>query len=101
MTDVNAFYPNGSTVNLTASTSSGRVAVTGPGTGANVRVYNSGTDTAFIAFGDSTVTASTTTGMPIPGGAVEMFTLPQNITNIAAITASGSPVLYFTTGQGI
>lgn len=99
--DVNAFQPNGSTVSLTAGTSTGSVALTGGGSGSNVRVYNSGTVVAFVNFGTSTVTAAVASGMPIAPGAVEMFTLPQSVTHAAAITAAGTPVLYFTTGQGI
>lgn len=101
MTDVNVFQPNGSTVNLSVTTSSASVALTGSGTGANVRVYNAGSDTIFLAFGTSGVTAATTTGIPIPSGAIEMYTLPPTFTHAAAITASGSATAYFTTGQGI
>lgn len=102
MTDVNAFQPNGSTVNLALSTSTGNVALPGVGNGANVRVYNAGTTAGFITFGTaSTVTAALATSMPIPPGAVEMFTLPAGITYVAGISASGAPTLYFTTGQGI
>lgn len=102
MTDINAFQPNGATVNLSVTTSSGNVALTGVGTGANVRLYNAGTATVFVAFGTSSAAAATTSaGIPIPAGAIEIYTVGPTITYLAAITASGTATLYATTGQGV
>lgn len=100
--NINAFQPNdANTVNLATGTSTGNVAL--PTRVSNgLRVYNSGTDTVFIKFGtSSSVTAATTTSMPIPGGAVEILSCPPTYTHVAAITASGTPTVYFTTGDGI
>ena len=91
-----AFTP-GSTVNIAATTSTGNVTL---GIGAVVRVYNAGTVPVFIKFGIAGVTAATT-DMPIPPGIVEVFTEPSGATTVAAITASGTATVYFTSGQGI
>lgn len=101
MTDVNAFQANGATVNLAVTTSTGSVALTGVGNGGNVRVYNAGSATIFINFGTSTVTATTAAGIPIPSGAIEIYSVGASITHVAAITASSTATAYFTTGQGV
>jgi hypothetical protein len=66
---------------------------------ASVRVYNSASVTVFIQFGSSTV-AATTSHMPVPPGAVEVFQVGPSVTTISAITSSGSGTLYATTGRG-
>jgi len=99
---IHNFSPYGAdTVNITATTSSNRVALNLPTAPVNpdVRIYNAGTVPVFIVFGDSTVTA-TTARMPIPPGAVEVFTMGAQATHMAGITASGSAVVYATTGRG-
>lgn len=96
----------GATVSLAAGTSSTPVALEGVPTGqVQVRIYNSGTTTAHVAFGGSSVAAQTGADLPVPGGIVEVLTLDSTqcapITHVAAITASGSATLYFTPGQGL
>lgn len=100
-----AFVPNtAATVNLSATSTTGRVALVG--IGPNVMLYNDGPNTVFVEQGDSTVTASATTGMPIPQGAWVMLgrvkagtTAPS--THVAGICASAqTATLYATTGDG-
>ncbi len=92
------------TVNLSATTSSSRVQVLTASYGSSsepvVRLYNAGSVVVFVAFGDSTVTASTTANMPIAPGSVEAFTVSPTQTHVAGITASGSATLYATPGAG-
>lgn len=52
---------------------------------------------AFIEFGDSTVTASASTGTPILPGSIQTFTV-GDATYVAAIGSAGT--LYFTSGYG-
>ena len=84
------------TANISATTSSARVAF--PSGGRSVRVYNAASVAVFIQFGDASVTA-TTSHMPIPAGATEAFQI-GGATYAAAITSSGSGTVYFTMGSG-
>ena len=93
-----------STVNISAGTSSTRIAITDPGVqqGGALRIYNSSAVNVFVAIGDVTVTASTSTNMPIAPGSVEVVQVPAGATYVAAIVASGSGnVIYFTSGVGL
>lgn len=67
--------------------------------GTSVRIYNSTAVIVFIQFGTS-ATAATTSHMPIPPGATEMFQLGPSVTTISAITSGGTGTLYATTGMG-
>lgn len=97
----NPFIPSGATKSLAVTDSTGRVALTGPGRSASVRIVNAGASTAFVKFGGSTVEAATT-DMPILPGTVEIFDLPESATYMAGICASGlTATLYATTGQGV
>lgn len=93
---IRPFGQVGPTVNITGP---GVVAVTRPRIGTQtVRIVNAGTDIAFLEFGkDSSVVANPATGMPLLGGTIETFLLPNDITHIAVAGASGT--LYFTTGE--
>ncbi len=69
----------------------------------NVRIFNDGTATAWIAFGGASVVAALT-DIPIGPGMSEVFTLPINeATNlrVAAIALASTGKIYFTTGYGI
>lgn len=102
MVYIRPFGQVGNTVNTAVSTAgTSRVAVTRPNMGTQtVRIVNSGTETIFLQFGkDNTVTASTTTGMPMLGNTVETFLLPNDITHIAAVAASAGNTMYVTTGE--
>lgn len=105
--DVRPFFPIDPTVNIPATTASAQVALTLPASQQNqevpstVRVVNPGLAVAFIEFGTSSaVVAAVATSMPIPPGSQQTFLLPLGITNAAAIMASGSATIYFTSGKG-
>lgn len=102
MVYVRPFGQVGNTVNVAVTTAgSDRVAVTRSGIGTqSVRIVNVGAQTIFLNFGkDATVTASATTGMPMLGGTVETFLLPNDITHIAAVAAATGSTMYVTTGE--
>jgi hypothetical protein len=95
------FAATGPTVNIAAGTSTLNVAVdAGAAWGGDIRIYNSGTVPVFVAFGGSTVSATTSAGVPIAPGAVEVLSM-YGATHAAAIVASGSATIYFTPGAGI
>lgn len=94
-----AFTPHtAATVNLSVSASSSRVALGAGGT--QIRLFNGGSSTLFFELGDSSVTAATTTGVPLPSGAIEVLSVSPSHSYIAAITASGTATLYATKGAG-
>lgn len=94
------------TVNIVVAATTANTAVTiraaaGP---MQVRVMNNGTATAWIAFGDNTVTASSTKDIPVPSGGAEVFTV--NVPDggslyAAAIAAAATGPVFFTPGVGI
>lgn len=99
------FTPTGNTVNVTADSSGASVALTILGGTSqqgsrSIRVYNALSEDVFIAFGDSSITTATTTGVPIPAGGVEVFEVSPKATHLAARTASGSGSVYATSGRG-
>ena len=99
---VGAFLPQANTVNVAISNTSANVslgAVYGT-TGGQVRVHNSSSSTVFIAFGNSAVTASVSTGLPLPPGDVEVFTV-SSTAYIAVIAAAAGGTLYATLGEGV
>jgi Na+/serine symporter len=99
--DTPVFRPQGATVNLAVTTTTGSVALTASANSSKeVRLYNRGTVEVFVTFGASTVTATTTTSMPLAPGAAEVFGVASDETHVAAITASGTATLYATTGRG-
>lgn len=93
-------YP-AATVNINVSSSTQRVLI---GTSAPcIRIMNNGTATVWVNFGDVTVTASTTTGMPVGPGVTEVIKYDGNGGAIyaAAIAAGSTGSIYFTPGLGI
>jgi hypothetical protein len=93
--------PGAATDSIAATTTSGSDALVlpQPADVRQVRVYNAGAATVFIRFGETAPTALVT-DLPIPAGAVEMFTIGAKIAHVAAITAAGAATVYFTTGEG-
>lgn len=94
-------FASPSTVSLAVSAVSGRVALTMTNVlngypADTVVVYNSGTVPVFIVKGDVTVVA-TVAGFCIPPGAIVSIALGPTTLNtyIAAISASGTPTVYF------
>lgn len=99
------FHPiTNSTVSISATTSTARVALTFPTAPGRfvLRIHNAGPNTAFINRGDAAVDAAVT-NMPIPAGAIEVITIlntdKNRVTHVAAITATGTAVVYFTPGE--
>lgn len=98
-----AFTP-GSTVKLTATTSTGAVALTGADgkLKRQVRLYNAGSVVVFVKIGASGVTAATT-DMPLAPGVPELITVQDangSARYLAGITVSGSADVYATVGEG-
>lgn len=87
------------TVNIAVSAVSQRVAMNTGNAIGQIRVFNGATETTFVTFGDATVTASATTGTPIPSGAIEVMTV-MAATHVAAI-GDGTGTIYFTPGSGL
>lgn len=89
------------TVNVAATTTTGNVAINKPeGASCQVEIYNSGSVPVFVKKGDSTV-AATTAGRPVAPGATILDSIGAGVTHFAAITASGTATVYFTTGEGL
>lgn len=99
-----AFSPCAETEAVAVTTLSGstRVVMNNTQTGITqvARICNTGTEIAFVAFGNSLVVATTTESMPIMAGSVEVFGV-GNATHIAAVTAANTTTLYVTLGDGI
>lgn len=88
-------------INVTSSSQSASlVAGNGP---LQVRIMNNGTATVWVNFGLSTVTAATTTGMPVGPGVTEVITVQNMGATIyaAAIAAGSTGYIYFTPGYGV
>jgi hypothetical protein len=99
------FTPVGATVNLSASDSTSNVALTpiGGSTQSGSRsltLFNSGSVTAFLAWGDSSVVATAAAGFPLPAGAWCTVEISPGATHMAGIVASGSATVYATSGRG-
>ena len=96
---LNPFTPGGPSASVSATTSTGRAAIT-RGSSQQVMVsVAAGGQTAFIKFGDDTVVAATT-DTPVPAGAQKVFSVAPDVTHIAAITASSTATVYATPGNG-
>lgn len=91
------FVATGATVSISASSSSARaeLVTTAPTTW----ICNTGTALAYIGFGDSSVTA-TSSDTPLPGGACGNFS-PGGRTYVAAITDSSTTTIKATPGSGL
>lgn len=89
-----------STQIISGATTSSSVTFTGAlGLLRQVRIYNAGSSTIFVRFGQVSATA-VVTDMAIPSGAIEVFDLVMNDT-VAAITASSTATVYVTLGLGV
>ena len=99
-----SFEPMSSaTVNLSVSSSSQSVLIENFSGANQVRVFNNGTATVWIEFGGSVVAAALATSIPIPAGAVEVFSAGAAASTlyVAAIAAGSTGSIYFTPGAGI
>lgn len=111
MPTISPFTPQiAKTVNIVPCAASANVLVTTNGA-SQIRVLNTTSVTAFIAFGASTVTASTTTDMPlfpaVGGGDYEVYTVPvagsiyMAAANAVSASASATTLaIYATPGEG-
>lgn len=94
------------TVTITCAATTANVAL-GPKGNKQVRVKNIDlTNVAYISFGNSSVVATLPVGatggsMPIGPGETAGFTIGDSVTNVAAICSAGTPIVYFTVGNGI
>lgn len=102
----NLFTPNtASTVSITCSGTTGRVALTPLGAKA-VRIKNLDTTAvAYVEFGTVAVVATVPSGatagsMPIGPGETVGVSIGSAVTHVAAISA-GTPIVYFTPGNGL
>lgn len=93
------FAPSGLlSASLTAGPTSANVAL--DVNSSVVRVYNAGPDIAYIRFGSAT-DAATTSHIPLPAGAPELFT-KGTAAYMAAITdAAKSATIIVTNGEGM
>jgi len=98
MLSVPVFTPRGQAA-LAATTSTSRVALSGPGNlGGDVcQVRNRGPAVAYIKFGDSSVTAATT-DLPVEPNSWIDLSWPYGTTHVAAIVDSGGASLVFVCG---
>lgn len=94
--------PN-ATVAISVSASSQRVQIANATGRLRVRVMNNGSATAWVAFGDNTVTTAATTGLPVGAGQSETLTVDAPAAsplNAAAIAAGATGSIYFSPGAG-
>lgn len=86
-------------VNLSVTTSSARVLI--PNTGKQIRLATSaaGADVS-VVFGDSTVVATVATGTLLPAGTIEISSVSDANTYVAAIAASGTATLNIVRSNG-
>lgn len=105
---LNPFTP-GSTVAMTVTTTSTRVALpNSPASRSRTIVVKEvlGAEGAFIAFGDSTVTAALPSGStpvqgyPVGAGSKDVLTIPPGVTHLAAIAAADGAQISATIGDG-
>ena len=102
------FQPVGNTVVFDASETSGakEIALPTNATASDVLVTNSGTKTAFIAFGTATLTATVPTsgaaanGTPVLPGAIMVFDRVVNTWAAVVCAAGETTTLYVTPGVG-
>lgn len=93
------FSASGRSSNISATTSSSRTAIPTT-TGNTLLVANTGSNTVFLQLGNSSVTATTTGGVPLFASSYITLTVGGN-TNIAAITASSTSTVVVLRGTGV
>jgi hypothetical protein len=94
-------FSPGRTFTISATHTSGTTPTAIGTGGSTLKLANSGTNVAFIAFGNSTVIADETLSYPVMGGTGETITIPSGTTHLAATCLSGqTATLYVTRGDG-
>jgi len=94
------FMPTGARVDLSATTTTSRIALPINDYG-SLRVSNASGVTVYLRFGDASVTATTAAGLDLLPGTVETLRVPAGATHLAGITASGTATVGVTPGQGV
>lgn len=94
------FRPNtaGTVTHAVTTTSSTATALVG--SGPELLVQNVGATECFFEQGTSAVTVSTSTGLPVPAGAILVIGRAPGATHIVAITSASTTTLRVTTGEG-
>lgn len=64
-------------------------------------ITNTGTVTAFVAFGGSGITVGSTTGIPIAAGSTQLFTLNEGQEYMAVATGTSTAQVYSVPGRGV
>ena len=107
MSGFNLFTPKAQgTTSITSAVTTARVLLTKPAASMQIRVKNiDATNIAYVNFGDVTVVATVPAGatpgsMPIGAGETAGFTVPEGTTHAAAICSAGTPIVFFTPGNG-
>lgn len=94
-----AFRQLGATQSLAVTSSNQTVTLNYTHGHRAIRLVNSGTDIVWVNFG---AVAAVGTGLPIPAGQTELFTVPQGISTMGVIGVTGGlSNLYSTVGEGI
>jgi hypothetical protein len=94
-----AFRPLGATQSTAVTTSNQTVTLNYTAGHRAIRLVNSGTDVVWINFGG---VAAIGTGLPIPAGQTEIFTVPQGTNTYGVLGVTGGlSNLYSTVGEGI
>lgn len=108
MSGTNLFTPETqATVTITSATSTARVALTIKANATSLRIKNiDATNVAYVNFGDVAVVATLPSGgtggsMPIGAGETVGISIPPGTTHAASICSAGTPVVYFTPGNGL
>jgi hypothetical protein len=103
----NLFTPKSTgTTSITSAVTSARVALV-PSNSRQLVVTNSdATNAAFVELGGSAVAAVVPNGatpgsMPILPGTSRSITISDGVTHAAAICSAGTPIVFFTPGNGI
>lgn len=101
MSTANPFTPNNAgTVIATVAATTAVLTLSKGGITQQIMVQSLAANAvAFINFGTSSVTATTSTGTPILPGQSYTFTVGADTTSVATIGTAGN-TLYFTSGQG-
>jgi hypothetical protein len=99
---------DGGTLPVLAGTSSARITLP-VGVGPQLEMENAGSDTIFVRFGGSSVTATAGTASataptagsyPIGPGLCKVITVPAGATHMAHISGTAAQTLYITPGTG-
>ena len=100
--DASPFTPDATgTRSATSTPTSGATALAIASANQQVLVTNIAAVPVFIAFGDSTVSATTSSGCPVAAGGARLFTVGPGVTHVAVVSATtAAAATYFTSGHG-